>query len=122
MVTIEVETFRMEAQKTHKMVCAVAICPSPKNNEIKYHRFPKDETTLKKWVVACKREDFFNAKKSFVCSNHFTPLDYKRDLKHELQGLPAKRHLREGVVPTQNLKHEVSPITTYSRHVGIQLE
>jgi hypothetical protein len=85
------------------MICAVAICNNPKNDSTIYHHFPKNNELSKKWVVACKRDDQFNPSTSTVCSNHFLPTDYERDLKNELLGLPVKKRLQREAVPTVNI-------------------
>ena len=84
-------------------VCAVAICPSPKSSSIVYHRFPKNKDLIKKWIVACKREDKINPKTASICSEHFLPGDYDRDLQNELLGLPIRKLLKKEAVPTVNL-------------------
>ncbi|KAJ8944811.1 hypothetical protein NQ318_013147 [Aromia moschata] len=38
-----------------------------------------------------------------VCSDHFSPDCYQRDLQHELLGLPLRRKLKSDAVPNQNL-------------------
>lgn len=87
-----------------KKTCAVAICPNPRTIDgFMYHRFPKDDSTRKLWVVKCKRQDKFNPSTSRVFSNHFLPNDYKRDLFNELLGLRQKKILKEDAVPSQNL-------------------
>ena len=90
----------MEVQKSHNAVCAVALCPSPKNSSVSYHRFPKEKELRKKWIIACKRDDQFNPSTGNVCSEHFLPSDFQHDLRGELLGLPLKRRLNENAVPT----------------------
>ena len=84
-------------------VCAVAVCPSLKNSSIVYHRFPKNQDLIKKWIVACKREDKINPKTASICSEHFLPSDYHRDLQNELLGLPIRKILKKEAIPTVNL-------------------
>jgi len=55
------------------------------------------------WIEACHRTDDVNADNSLICSNHFLPEDFKRDLKNELLNLPLIKRLNEGVIPTQRL-------------------
>ena len=94
---------KMDKKRTNNIVCAVAICNSPKCNSIIYHKFPKDSELAKKWIVACKRKDKINPKTSSVCSEHFLPSDYKRDLQNELLGRPIKQILNKDAVPSVNL-------------------
>ena len=76
-----------KSKKSNKTVCAVAICASPKNSSIVYHRFPLQQDLIKKWAVACKRDDsHFNPRTASVCSEHFLPSDNERDLHNELLG------------------------------------
>ncbi|KFM75205.1 Transposable element P transposase, partial [Stegodyphus mimosarum] len=84
--------------------CAVALCQNyrrkTKNQVITYHRFPSDPDLGKLWIVRCKRADNFNTENARICSVHFTPDDYIRDLKPELLGLTPKRFLKANAVPT----------------------
>ena len=85
--------------------CAVAVCKRPPENA-SFHNFPKIEPLQKLWVDACKRKDQFNVKNAKICSNHFKPECYERDLKNELLNLPLRRNLKLGSVPTENLLPE----------------
>ena len=92
--------------KIAKMVntCSVAVCPSPQVKGVSYHRFPQDPNTRHQWMVACWRTDkVINPRTAFVCSNHFREEDFERDLQNELLGLPLKKKLKKGSVPSQNL-------------------
>lgn len=94
-----------EGKKTNNCVCAVAVCPSPKSATT-YHRFPQDSESRKKWVQACKRNDgLLNPLTALVCSNHFRPSDYERDLKNELLGLPLRNRLKKEAVPSLKLNY-----------------
>ena len=93
----------MENKKKTKVVCAVATCPSPKDNDTTYHRFPKDNEFRQKWLIACKRADKINPNTSTVCSQHFKADNYERDLKNELLGLPLRKRLKPGAIPSENL-------------------
>ena len=53
------------------------------------------------WIHACRRKDSFNPNTGRICSIHFLPTDYKRDLKNELLGLPTVKRLFENAIPTQ---------------------
>lgn len=93
--------------KNKKNTCAVAICPSPKDEQTIYHRFPKSDDLKKKWIVACRRDDrILNPKTSLICSRHFLPTDYERDLEHELLGLPPRKFLKKDAVPSRKLRYE----------------
>ena len=87
--------------------CAVAVCPNPKTRDgFMYHTFPKVEAIREVWISKCKRLDEFNPSTSRVCSNHFLPSDYKRDLPNELLGLPPRKVLKPDAIPSQNLFSE----------------
>lgn len=91
--------------------CAVWNCSSlhgqidKEGKKISLHAFPlKDATRLKAWVHACGRQDFIPNKVDRVCSLHFNPEDFERDLQLELMGQdPTKRKratkLKPGTVP-----------------------
>ena len=48
---------------------------------VSYHRFPKDEKLLREWLAKIARADFTPTKESRLCSQHFEPHCYERDLK-----------------------------------------
>ncbi|CAH1111454.1 unnamed protein product [Psylliodes chrysocephalus] len=94
--------------------CAIASCKSNRLTLMKagvkliFHSFPKQNdsvsnTIKKEWIKRCKRETKFNPLTATICSLHFTPDDYKRDLQNELLGLPLRRVLQKTAVPTLNL-------------------
>lgn len=86
--------------------CAVAKCPNTTyfkviRKELIHHRFPvKNSTVCKYWVHFCKRSDKINIKTATICSDHFHPDEYKRDLEHELLGLPPRKRLKEDARPS----------------------
>ena len=66
-------------------VCAIFGCSNhTRNKEISFFRFPKDKEICKVWINHCKGKDFINLKNARICSVHFLPEDYERDLKHKL--------------------------------------
>lgn len=77
--------------------CAIVSCSNnqqalrKKGSKIIFHCFPKGNDMVstkmrKEWVKRCKRANTFNTNTASVCSNHFTPDDYERDLQNELLG------------------------------------
>ena len=52
----------------------------------KLHKFPKDETFRTLWFSICGKEDLGDSARRDlrICSAHFLPSDYMRDLKWEL--------------------------------------
>ncbi|CAG9763743.1 unnamed protein product [Ceutorhynchus assimilis] len=88
-------------------ICAVASCSSNRINlkkegiQLIFHSFPKvtDDEGRKEWVKRCNR-DKLNPNTSTICSLHFQPSDYERDLQSELLGLPSRKVLKKTAVPT----------------------
>ncbi|XP_068214164.1 uncharacterized protein [Palaemon carinicauda] len=71
-----------------------------------FHTFPlKNPALLKKWLDALRISSRVLNKYCRVCSDHFSPQDYKRDFRHELIGTRRKRILREDAVPWVGLCH-----------------
>ena len=88
--------------------CAVFGCYSSyhKKENITFHKFPKDEELKRQWIQLCKRADQINVKNARVCSLHFEPAAYKRNLMYELLGQPvppSRVCLNEDAVPTLNM-------------------
>ena len=75
-----------------------------KKQGVSYHRFPSDVSRIKEWLAKISREDLTIAdinKDSRVCSVHFEPECYERDLKAELLEIKStKRNLKTDAVPT----------------------
>lgn len=100
-------------------LCAVAVCNNSRvktrelpsdRPKILYHRFPKNCELAKQWAHRCKRADkSFNPVTSSICSEHFTALDYERDLKAELLNITPKRVLKSDAIPSINL--DLKPAT-----------
>lgn len=68
------------------------------------YRFPKDIIILKEWKKKCRRKGVWNPVNSFVCSDHFEPGDFVRDMKAEYLGyVPKCRRLKPEAIPTLNL-------------------
>lgn len=71
-----------------------------------FFRFPVDPVIRKRWASLCKRADKFNVNTASICSAHFKPEDFKRDLQAELLGYTQKRRLHPGSVPSLNIPHD----------------
>ena len=84
-----------KTSKNSTKVCAVASCPNP--NGISYHIFPKWKDLQRLWLRACRRKDFVNLKTAAICSRHFKPEDFERDLRNELLNLPLRSLLKPGL-------------------------
>ncbi|XP_049843820.1 uncharacterized protein LOC126295379 [Schistocerca gregaria] len=68
-----------------------------------WHSFPKDEYLRCEWIARCKRAGRVNVKGGRVCSLHFQPEDYVRDLRNELLRLPSRKKLVPTAVPSLNI-------------------
>jgi len=51
----------------------------------------------------CNEETTHNPQKKWVCEKHFIESDFRRDLQHELLGLPSRKLLKPNVFPSQHL-------------------
>ncbi|KAK9528934.1 hypothetical protein VZT92_013061 [Zoarces viviparus] len=63
--------------------CAALGCSNERNakteqQEITFHRFPKDKCERQAWMVALRREDFEPTDHSVICSCHFQSEDFDR--------------------------------------------
>ncbi|RMX42713.1 hypothetical protein pdam_00025733, partial [Pocillopora damicornis] len=67
---------------------------------ISYHCFPRDEALRSQWLAKISRADLVVSKNSRLCSEHFTPDCYERDLKAEILGLKPRSTLKPGAIPT----------------------
>ena len=100
--------------------CAVAGCSNWRNKPglektISFHRFPKDESLCKAWIVRCARKDKINLSNATVCSEHFDESCFVRDLRNELLSLPTRRILHEHALPTRRLPCKKSPVKSPGR-------
>ncbi|KAI4901319.1 hypothetical protein NFI96_001228 [Prochilodus magdalenae] len=80
-----------------------------------FHRFPeKDVELCKKWLAAIGR-DVNTPQKNYVylrvCSQHFRPEDYERDLKAELMGYPPKLIVKKTAIPSLLIRKRKTGIT-----------
>ncbi|XP_062619905.1 uncharacterized protein LOC134281457 [Saccostrea cucullata] len=78
--------------------CCVPLCNGDSRQDftLSFHRFPKDATLRKKWIVKIRRDegpDFQITDSTFVCSRHFDSTDI-------VKSLTGLRKLRPGCVPS----------------------
>ncbi|KAA0199446.1 Transcriptional repressor p66-beta [Fasciolopsis buskii] len=68
---------------------------------LSFFRFPRrDVTRTECWVQACGRHAFVPSQHSRVCSQHFKPDDFERDIRSELLGTGHKRlRLKDTAIP-----------------------
>ena len=71
-----------------------------KEHGISSHRLPTQNSLLQKWLAKISRVDFVVTKDTRLCSDHFEPDCFERDLKAELLGLKATRTLKPDALPT----------------------
>lgn len=77
--------------------------------DVMYHIFPTKPDLAEKWSVLCgHKKDFKAPPYARVCSDHFSPSCYQRDLQHELLGLPLRKKLKADAIPNKNLAHEIN--------------
>ena len=81
----------------------MAHCSEKSKSNIILHAFPKDKEMQMKWTQACRRADPFKIEHSRVCSLHFLPEAYERDLQNELLNLPPRKKLKKDAIPSINL-------------------
>lgn len=68
-------------------MCAAVGCgnTTARNPELRFHAFPKNEQTKKKWIEAVRRMDYGMPwtphARSMLCSAHFTPDSYHQNLR-----------------------------------------
>lgn len=67
---------------------------------ISYHCFPSDPSIREQWLAKISRADLVISKHSRLCSVHFTPECYERDLKAELLGSKPKAILKPDAIPS----------------------
>lgn len=68
-----------------------------------YHMMPNSLRLRNKWIELCRGKSANCTTYARVCSEHFSSLCYRRDLQHELLGLPLRRKLKNDAVPDSNL-------------------
>ena len=74
---------------------------SRKNRNVHYHRLPlKDKFRLHSWINAMKLKSPPITVHSRICSDHFEPYCYARDLKAELLGTKPRIILKDDAVPS----------------------
>lgn len=88
--------------------CYVASCTNyygktRGNSKIIYHMLPASPSLAMKWAKASGKKDVIPPPYARVCSDHFSPGCYQRDLQHELLGLPLRKKLKTDAVPDRNL-------------------
>lgn len=72
-------------------------------SKVIYHMFPSSSSLAQKWAKLCGHKDVLPPSYTRICSEHFSSNAYKRDLQHELLGLPLRKKLKPSAVPDQNL-------------------
>ena len=54
-----------------------------------FHRFPKNVVRRKRWIVACRFENYEPSKNDRICSNHFLQSDYKSSGRLNNDAVPS---------------------------------
>ena len=84
-----------------KSSCCVPLCDKPGymvegGRKITFHSFPKDEKTIKSWIVKIRRDlgpKFKLTQHTKICSRHFLDTDFRITFR-------GRKFLKEGVVPS----------------------
>lgn len=97
--------------------CAVDGCPNNHRHkqvslvttgkELRFFRFPASETRRQYWTAMCGRTDKINVKSAVICSDHFTPSDFERNLQAELLGYKCRPKLNKVARPRLHLPEGV---------------
>lgn len=100
----------MAKPKVNRICCAVGCTNnSQTDGDLRFHGFPKDPETKKKWVAAVSRSDgespWSPSSSTKLCSAHFTEDCYHQNLKllREAGLSPKRARLRSDAVPTLSL-------------------
>lgn len=94
--------------------CSIFGCNnnSFRQKHLSYFRFPRSEEIRQAWIHRCDRKDSDGSKwkprkNSVICSEHFTPEDFQRNLKSELLNLSGtkkeKTLLKDNAIPSLKL-------------------
>jgi len=70
-----------------------------KGQGISFHRFPTEGSLSKEWLAKISRVGLEVTKDTRLCSVHFEPDCFERDLRAELLGSKRKRKLNPDAVP-----------------------
>ncbi|XP_014252054.1 uncharacterized protein LOC106668113 [Cimex lectularius] len=106
--------------------CAIGTCGNSSyrakklgRTDLSFHTFPRDPELRAVWVSRCNRFTGWNPKSSYVCSDHFKPTDFRRNLRAELMGYKERqRKLHPNVVPSINLGFSYDNREMYSDSEG----
>lgn len=91
--------------------CAVATCKNSsntigENSGVIFHPFPRNDKESLEWFIKCRRRDKKRANAADrICSDHFQPSDYEKDIAHDLLGKPPQPKLKYKATPTRNLPY-----------------
>ncbi|KAF2878709.1 hypothetical protein ILUMI_27461 [Ignelater luminosus] len=82
--------------------CSVGPCKSHggKTKGVSFFSFPRNPQIRHEWIRKCNRPVKINADHARVCSLHFLPSDYERNLKAELLNIPCRKRLKPNAVPS----------------------
>uniref|UniRef100_A0A182PHA9 THAP-type domain-containing protein n=1 Tax=Anopheles epiroticus TaxID=199890 RepID=A0A182PHA9_9DIPT len=85
-------------------------------DRITYHKFPTNPERLDQWIEFCNlsKESFPKSAYKFLCSNHFAPECFERDMRGELLYGTKRMTLAKDAIPTirtstQQLKRNPNP-------------
>ena len=106
-----------------KYCVAPGCSKNDRDKTVNFHCLPK---LLKMWTTNVKLKNSTISKHSRICSSHFTPDWFKRDLPAVLLGLPPKHRLKSDAVPTlfdfSSCSTKVTDVPSTSSGLKIQTE
>ncbi|KAJ8317341.1 hypothetical protein KUTeg_005245 [Tegillarca granosa] len=90
--------------------CVISSCLRTRKSGVALHKFPDDNRSKQAWIdfVRIQNPNWDGPTEvSYICSNHFSEDSYGSNyiLKEET-GLPCRRRLKEGAIPTMIKKEE----------------
>ena len=71
-----------------------------KDEEVSFHRIPKDITMRNAWIARLRRGNDLNPKGSRVCSDHFTEDCFEINHTEQVTGERKRRVLKKDAIPS----------------------
>ena len=83
-------------KNVNNIKCIACDC-IPTEKGLSFYTLPKDEDLRQKWIQCIP---FFKERPTAkICSKHFLPEDFERDMRNEFLGLPLRNILKRGSCP-----------------------
>ena len=79
------------------------------NGQVSFYKLPENERLRRLWLAKIKREGKLpKAENCFVCSDHFTPDDFTRDLQVRIIFSAFLKNMLTTVIPFPSPSHDYS--------------